>query len=228
MKQINLISAIILFSFSPSAYCLSQAKIDTSQYKFDKSFTQQGFQFKFWKGSTHNTLYEVLLERVSKNSDTIIVMQPGLNGHYYISDKNGDGLKDFCTNYHGHAIIYLYNSSTHLFENDPVRLPEITGLVDSSRKIFWSLFEAQYTEKFNYSRLFKYNGNYTEDLYELKLISEEYADLKEVTKIELYKVVHNGENEELVFVRQIKTNSPGIFNYKSFWKQQYKALLGYR
>ncbi len=155
-------------------------------------------------------------------------MIPGLNGRYLISDKNRDGFRDFITNYHGHDIIYLYNNSTHLFEENPVRLPEITGLVDSSRKIFWSLFEAQYTEKFNYSSLFKYNGFDIEELYELKLISEEYADLKKVTRIELYKFVHTNNNDELVFVRQIKTKSPGSFNYEAFWKEQYKALLGYR
>jgi hypothetical protein len=46
-------------------------------------------------------------------------------------------------------------------------------------------------------------------------------------KIELYKF-DMGDYEKPVFVKEIKTANPSKFNYKKYWKENYRRLMGNR
>ena len=206
-----------------------KAKIDTSMYNLGKQVKQHGYVLKFWEGSTARTRFDVILERINKYSDTVIIMTPGMNGEYHLTDKNNDGYKDFVTNYHGHDIIYLFNSSTNLFQDEPVFVSEIAGIVDSTKNIFYSFYEPMYSNPNNFSILYKYDGYEIEDLYELDLITKGgYAEKEDAIRIELYKLTGKDGNQKKIFIEVVKTNNPGQFNYKMYWKKYYRALLGYR
>lgn len=228
MNQLRTILSIYISLHVLTVSGQTKSKIDTAQYHLAETIKQHGCVFKFWKGSTDATRYEVILEKISKNKDTITSMEPGMNGKYRMSDKNNDGYKDFVTNYHGHDIIYLFNSSTNLFQDYPVFTSEITGIVDSTKNIFWDLNEPMYSTTHCFSILYKYNGYKIEDLYELDFITkEDYAEKKDASRIELYKLDGTDDYNKKRFIKVIKTSHPGNFDYKLYWKKNYKMLLGY-
>jgi hypothetical protein len=150
------------------------------------------------------------------------------DGIYKVYDANHDGYKDFILYYHDYDVVYFFNKKKNNFNSIPVYVPMILGIVDSSINIYWGYRDAQYSEKYDYSILYKYIG--CNPYFYFKIVyrtAREDGDRTHGLKIELYKF-KLGDYKKPVFVKEIKTANPSRFDYKKYWKENYKQLMGYR
>ena len=200
---------------------------DFKKYKLEKIIKQNKSTFKFWRGMTDSTEEKIIIERILNGINTILYNDFIRDGIYKIADRNNDGYKDFITRYHDYDLIYLFNYKTIRFNEDPVYLPMTFALLDKDRKIYWGYRDAQYAEHYDYSILYKFKGVQPYFYYKIEFITkDENSERKYTTRIELYKF-QNGKYENPIFVKRIKTNNPSKFDFKKYWRNNYKNLIEY-
>lgn len=219
----------ILCSFCSPNYG-QNLKVNTKLYRLEKTITQNKGVFKFWRGSTDSTYKSLIIQRIYKGKDTILYDDFIRDGIYDVADRNNDGYKDFVANYHDYDVIYFFDPKINRFKDTQIYMPMTFGLIDTVNKIYYGYRDAQYSEQYDYSILYKYN-KFTPYFY-YKLIYKTpngHSERNEVTKIELYRFKNITENNDsLVFVKAVKTKNFKAFDSEQFWKENYKQLLGYR
>lgn len=227
MRNSQLFILFFLLVFS-CLYCRAQNPIDNHKnYHLEKTIRQNNSVFKFWRGSLDSTLKKLIIERLYKRTN-VILYNNGLNdGIYKVEDRNGDGFKDLITYYHDYDVIFFFDKEKNRFKDTPLYIPITLSLIDSLKKIYWGYRDAQYAEMFDYSVLYKYIGFHPYFYYQIKYITPEgHSDRNSVTRIELYKFI-NGNYENSILVKEIKTSNPGKFDYKKYWLKNYKQLVDY-
>lgn len=145
---------------------------------------------------------------------------------YEVADRNIDGFQDFITNYHDYDVIHLFDKKLNQFKEEKLYMPMTFGFVDSIKKVYRGYRNAQYNEEYDYSILYKYKG--LNAYFYFKLIyktPDNYAERKYTNKILLYQFKEGRNNDSLIFIKQIQTKNPVKFDYKKYWKANYKQLL---
>ena len=220
--------AVLLVCFSSVFIYAQNNVIDTKHFYLDKTVRQNKSIFKFWRGKVDSTHNKLIIERIAKGKDTLLFNDYIRDGIYHMADRNLDGFKDFITYYHDYDEINFFEPKTNGFKVKSVNMPMTFGLVDSSKDIFWGYRDAQYSEKFNYSILYKYDSSTPIFYYKLVFETPEYADKNPPTNgVSLYKF-ENGNYEKQIFLRHINVKNPLKFDYKKFWNLNFKQLLGYK
>ncbi len=221
-------SSIIFFLICVLCFnCYAQNTApNKTAYRLDKSIRQNNSIFRFWRGFIDSTKNKLIIERITNGKRTILYNDYTRDNLYFVADRNNDGYKDFITNYHDFDVIHFFDIKTNKFKESTVLMPMTFGLLDSTHKIYWGYRESQYADIYNYSVLYKYNGFEPYFYYEIKYITKD-EDSEKVIRIELYKF-KNGEYDNLVLIKRIKTRHPENFDYKRYWTRHYSQLLGYR
>jgi hypothetical protein len=203
-------------------------RILKNSFRLENSVYQNGSTFEFWRGITDSSKSRILIERIKNRADTILFDGFVRDGVYKVNDANKDGYKDFVLYYHDYDAIYFFDKKKNNFSDIPVYLPKNSGVVTLGTNVYWGYRDAQYSEKYDYSILYKYIG--CNPYYYYKIVyktAKEDGDRTHGTKIELYKF-KQGEYEKPIFVKEIKTKNPSRFDYKKYWKENYRQLMGHR
>lgn len=199
----------------------------TGSFRLEHLISQNDNTFKFWRGLRCSSKNRIIIERIRNTEDTIIFNELAWDGIYNIYDVNHDGLKDLILNYHDYDVVYFFTKKKKNFNYTPVYLPDISGILNLGKNVHWGYREAQYSEKYDYSILYKFiDCNpyfYSKIVYKT---AAEYEGRSHVLKIELYKF-ELGDYEKPIFIKEIKTANPATFSYKKYWNKNYKQLMRY-
>jgi len=216
---------VIIAVFQLSSAAGQNTKVLKDSFHFEKTIFQNGCRFKFWRGKHADTNYKILIERIGSSGDTILMNDFVRDGIYKVKDVNHDGYKDFILYYHDYDEIYFFDKKANNFHFTPVYMPMFNGIIDPVKKIYWGYRNVQYAEHYDYSILYTYINNkpfiFRKIVYKTKQESGEKADASE---IELYRF-EDGDYDKPVFVKKIKTAKPPRFDYKKYWRDNYKSLI---
>jgi hypothetical protein len=206
--------------------CYSQSnKSLFTAYHLDKTIVQNKSVFKFWVGNSDSNRKALIIQRIHHQKDTILFNGFVKDAIYELLDMNNDGYKDFITSYHDCNVIHFFNKRANGFRHDVVELPSVFELIDSKRKIYWGYGDAQYSEPYDYSILYSYKHFTPYYYYKVVFKTEEaYSERNKTTVVELYGF-KDGNYNSMVLIKKIKPKKPAAFNYKQFWKANYRELL---
>ncbi len=137
------------------------------------------------------------------------------------TDINGDGYKDFVSEYKRYGDVYFFLPGENKF-NDSVNCSTSYDwtLLDTARKIFFDVNENKLMFPVT-STLYTFYGINRNDLFNLRVIFNQDDDYT-ITKEVLYS--GNGENTVIETIIPKKKMSVTDFDYKQFWLQRYKKL----
>lgn len=218
---------IILCCFIITTSIGQATEINKKEYRLEKVINQNKNVFRFWRGITDSTHNKIIIEKKYKGKNTILFNHFVRDGIYFVEDRNNDGYKDFVITYHYYALVYFFNKKKNQFSKTEEWVELKYGLIDSSKNIFWGYRNSQYAERYDYSLLYDFK-RFKHNIY-YKIVyktPDEGEERKYANKIELYKFKDN-EVSNPIFVKVIKSRYPAKFNYKKYWAEHYKVLLGY-
>lgn len=194
-------------------------------YRLDKTIIQNQSIFKFWVGNSDTNNKVLIIQRIRKQKDTILFNGFVRDAIYDLIDMNNDGYKDFITSYHDYNVIHFFDKKTNDFRNEEIHLPNEFELIDSKQNIYWGYGNAQYAEPYDYSILYSCKNFTPYCYYKIVFKTEEgYSERNKTVAVELYSF-KDGNYNSMGLVKKIKTKKPSMFDYKQFWKANYKKLL---
>ena len=180
--------------------------------------------------------------------ETNLVLEENNHGGTFFHDKdiNGDGYVDIVNTVRFTAVVYFYNPKINSFIDTPAK--EVVNpdwfLLDKAKNIYCDFQEFKGMCDQIHSKLYTYLGFQRIDLYDLNLYncSETNNETNIITKLVLSKCI-NGSSDSTNFVEEIKLDKPidtqgyndngkypngtdQYFDYKKFWQDKYKKLLG--
>ena len=171
--------------------------------------------------------------------------------YYHNRDVNGDGFIDIAQDERFVQAVYFYDPKTKTFlrTTDPINFVENFinpdwELIDTARKIFcdFQMFKGMCYQI--HSILYTYHGFKRVDLYELTLYNctDTNNETNLITKLILSQCI-NGNSDSTTIIEETKLNPPidtdgyddhgnypngtkQYFDYKKYWRDKYKKLLG--
>jgi len=143
---------------------------------------------------------------------------------YMKDDINKDGHLDFVKFYHNRHYIYFYNPVIKSLSDTVCIMPEDYKVVDEGKFIMYNHYGAMYGNTYESSQLYIYKGIQPYFYYELLLIDNDSSDIK---KINLYKF-NNDNEDDTIFIKNIKMGKDIKFNYADYWKSNFMRLMGCR
>lgn len=157
---------------------------------------------------------------------------------YHSKDVNGDAFIDITQNRRFVQAVYFYDPETKNFyvdttTDDNYINPDWT-LIDTARKIFCDFQDLKQMCGQIHSTLYTYKGFKQYSLYDLELYNCTETDYNTdtITKFILSKCI-NGNPDSLVKVDETVLKIPIVvaydssyFDYRKYWKERYKNLLG--
>ena len=220
-------TSLFLIVFLNNAHSQTNSLIvDTALFKIDTTIKQNNASFIFWRANSDTNNKQIIIERISKYNDTIVLDVAVKDGDYYLSDMNDDGYVDFVSLYHEGDVIHFFNKKKNSFNKKALWMAGRSGSITSPNANFhYDFYDAMYGSPYAFSSLYKYNGETPYFYYEIKYITADtYGDKDSTIKINLYRF-KNGDFGQEVFVKEIKTAHPSKFDYEKYWLQHYKQLL---
>ncbi len=201
--------------------------VDTSKFELDSTLIQNKCKFYFWRGTKDTVRNLLCVERVYKNTHTIIFSDFVHDGDFEIRDVNDDGFADLIHFYHDYDIIHFFNPRTNKFSDNVISMPSETSKIDKNKNIYCGFHETMYGDKYSYSILYKYKDTIPYFFYKLVFVTTKggYETMDSVKQIKLYKFL-NGNYSKLLFIKNIETKNLKNFDYEFYWKKNYMRLLG--
>ena len=151
------------------------------------------------------------------------------------TDINEDGFIDITRSNRFTMGVYFFNPKTKTFidtllDGNYINTQRI--MIDSSRKVFSDLQEGKGMCGQIHSTLYTFKGFQKYYLYDLELYNCS-NDPDTITKLILSKYINGLYDStkritETDLVKPIVASDSGYFDYKKFWKERYKKLLGYQ
>jgi hypothetical protein len=148
-------------------------------------------------------------------------------------DVNNDGFIDILRDARFFKQIYLYNPAiSNYIDKTCGDLNNDVYLIDSFHNIYCDFQEYRQHCNTIFSSLYTFKNYRKVDLFKLDLNNCENGDYSKIKKMVLSKCI-NGDidaYEELKIIKLQKPLDPDeekYFDNKSFWKKEYKRLLGY-
>lgn len=148
-------------------------------------------------------------------------------------DVNNDGFVDILRDARFLHEIYLYNPSiSNFMESSCGQLNKKVFLIDTLHNIYCDFQEYRQHCNTIFSSLYTFENYKRVDLFKLNLDNCENGDYSKIKKMVLSKCINTDLEtyEELKTIKLKKPLDPEKKNYfdnKSFWKKEYKRLLGY-
>ena len=144
-------------------------------------------------------------------------------------DFNNDGFNDIHSQAQGWNFINFYLPNKKIFSKQ-FKLPgDNEIMIDSSKKLYANFREPYHQCNFYNSQLIDYNKSLPTIHF---LLSGEtfYVDgnciMDSIKIIKLFK--YNQQKDTLILLESFKPKSSKFFEYESYWKKNYKRLMGYR
>ncbi|WP_153797054.1 hypothetical protein [Foetidibacter luteolus] len=220
-KQLTILFLII----SPHLKAYGQHNtVNIQGYKINTSVRQNGCVFQFWTGISDSTRKKILTRRIGARKTVVLYQGSIRDGKYSVMDMNNDGYKDFVTYYHDFNEVYFFDYTKNTFRDTPVDVPITFGVLDSGKSIYWGYRDAQYSEEYDYSILYTYNEFAPRVIYKLVYKTDPESNGQTKVNVILLYRFKNGDYSNPVFVKKIKTAKPGDFNYRKYWKENWKKL----
>jgi hypothetical protein len=198
----------------------------------NKTIKQHNTVFKFWLGkrqdenSDNDTIHNLLLvQRVKNGVKEIIFSDYVKDGDFSLEDINNDGFRDLVSYYHDDAVVHLFTPKTNNFLKSQFYLPYDTYLLDTNRLIYWCYKEPDWGPQIPYSTLYSLENYHLHCYYTIKYFRKDVEDGNSpIISVRLFKII-NGDINKQKLIKTFKIDKNKKFDYKSYWKTNYKSLL---
>lgn len=183
-----------------------------------------------------------------KWTETNLVLEDNIHGANFFHDQdiNGDGYIDIINTTRFTAEVYFYNPKINSYIDTPAteKVNPDWVLLDKAKNIYCDFQEIKGMCDQIHSKLYTYHGFQRIDLFDLNLYncSETNNETNIITKFILSKCI-NGNSDSTKVIEETKLTSPidtqgyndngkypngtdQYFDYKKYWQDKYKKLLG--
>ncbi|MDE3145633.1 MAG: hypothetical protein KGL19_15895 [Bacteroidota bacterium] len=201
------------------------------------TFTESDIKFRIVHiNNTRKRINTATLERLTNGKWLKRIEFEPLNheGDFYRNqDVNRDGFNDIIHELRFNSEVYFFNYSKKDFiDSATAEINDDIFLIDTAKNIFCDFQEYKGMCGQITSSLYTFKGLRKYQLFELEFYNCKDPDL--ITKIILKKSI-NGSSELFKKVKDLVLKKPfgtydvdKSFNYKAYWKKEYKKLLDYQ
>jgi hypothetical protein len=222
----------------------SEAYIDTF------SVGENKFRFVNPIASHRTGMNIITLQKFVNNkwTKTKLTLEDSPHGGYYYhnQDVNGDGFNDIVFGYRYTETVHFFDPSknNYIVEGSSDFINPNWFLIDKKKNIYCDFQEYKGLCNQIHSQLYTYNGFQKVKLYDLKLdncsnTNNEnnlihklvlskflYVDKDSTEIIEEIKLDNPIDTEKGELLKQYSDNSYYYFDYRKFWKDRYKKIMG--